>query len=281
MKFAVCRYEDAIRSGEVRGDKILLHPETAKGFPVLTDQVLANAGADDEIPLSAVQLLSPIGPAAKILCVGFNYGDHIREAKAEIPAYPSIFVRFASSLAGHEQPVVAPAVSDQFDYEGEFGVVIGKPAWRVSRADAMAYVGGYTCIAENSVRDFQFHSRQATAGKNFPHSGACGPWITSADEVANVASLEMTVTLNGEQVQHCSIGDLIFDIPALIEYISQFTPLVPGDVISTGTPAGVGGSRTPPLWLKAGDRLEIDVPGVGLLANTVVDEKDAVDFLPS
>jgi len=280
MKFAVCRYQGVIRSGEVQGDSILLHPVLPDTFPLLTEQVMFNRSSGEHAQLADVQLLSPIGPAAKILCVGFNYPDHVQEAKAEMPKYPSVFCRYASSLAGAGQPVVAPSSSDQFDYEGEFGVVIGKPAWRVSRDDAMQHVAGYVPIAENSVRDFQFHTRQATAGKNFPHSGACGPWITSADEIEDVTRLEMTVTLNGVQVQHCSIGDLIFDIPALIEYISAFTPLVTGDVISTGTPAGVGGAQKPPLWLKAGDRLDIDVPGVGLLSNVVVDEQEATDFLP-
>jgi 2-keto-4-pentenoate hydratase/2-oxohepta-3-ene-1,7-dioic acid hydratase in catechol pathway len=280
MKFAVCMHKGAIRSGAVKGNSIALHPVASTDFPLLTDEMIANATSGETVPLTDVQLLSPIGPGAKILCVGFNYPDHVLEAKAEMPKYPSIFVRFASSLAGHEQSVVAPANSAQFDYEGEFAVVIGKPAWRTSREDAMKHVAGYVCLAENSARDFQFHTRQATAGKNFPHSGACGPWITSADEIPDVKKLEMTVTLNEARVQHCSIGDLIFDIPALIEYISNFTPLVTGDVISTGTPAGVGGAQKPPLWLKAGDRLEINVPGVGLLANTIVDEKDALDFLP-
>jgi 2-keto-4-pentenoate hydratase/2-oxohepta-3-ene-1,7-dioic acid hydratase in catechol pathway len=280
MKFAVFHHKGVVRSGEVHGDSILLHPFTPGSFPLLTHEVMARAGTGENVPLADVQLLSPIGPAAKILCVGFNYPDHVKEAKAEMPQYPSIFCRYASSLAGAGQPVVAPSSSDQFDYEGEFGVVIGKSAWRVSREDAMNHVAGYVPIAENSVRDYQFHSRQATPGKNFPHSGACGPWITSADEISDVTKLEMTVRLNDVQVQNCSIGDLIFDIPALIEYVSAFTPLVTGDVISTGTPAGVGGAHKPPLWLKAGDRLDIDVPGVGLLSNMVVDEKDATDFLP-
>src|SRR5262249_17538160 len=158
----------------------------------------------------------------------------------------------------HDQPVIAPSISGEFDYEGELAVIIGQPAWRVTEADAMAYVAGYSCFAENSVRDFQSHARQATAGKNFLASGAFGPCLGTPDEVADPMALELTTRLNGQVMQHTPLTDLVFSIPQLIEYITRFTRLLPGDVISTGTPDGVGFLRKPPVFLKPGDRMEVD-----------------------
>jgi 2-keto-4-pentenoate hydratase/2-oxohepta-3-ene-1,7-dioic acid hydratase in catechol pathway len=167
---------------------------------------------------------------------------------------------------------VRPFASEQFDYEGELAVVIGKTARHVPAARALDYVAGYSCFAENSLRDFQRHAAQATPGKNFFASGAFGPWITTTDEIKDPGRLMLTTRLNGTQVQHESTADLIFSVPELIAYMSIWTELRPGDVISTGTPSGVGMARKPPLWLKAGDRLEIEIEGIGTLENTVIDE---------
>ncbi|MDR5761377.1 fumarylacetoacetate hydrolase family protein [Caballeronia sp. LZ035] len=240
------------------------------------EQAVARArsgAAGETVPLSAVRLLPPVGRDAKILCAGLNYRAHLVEMKRAFPEYPSIFVRFANSLVGHDEPVVRPFNSDCFDYEAELAVVIGKPARHVSVEDALEYVAGYTCMAENSVRDFQQHNTQATPGKNFERSGALGPWIVTADEVPDPGRLVLTGRLNGEVVQRSGTDDLIFSVPQLIAYLSSFTTLDPGDVIATGTPEGVGMTRKPPRYLREGDVFEVDVSSIGTLANTVANER--------
>ncbi|SAK99036.1 5-oxopent-3-ene-1,2,5-tricarboxylate decarboxylase [Caballeronia temeraria] len=239
------------------------------------EQALARAqGADGgRVPLSAVSLLSPVQSDAKIICAGLNYRAHLLEMKRTFPEHPSIFVRFADSLVGHDAPVVRPFNSDCFDYEAELAVVIGKPARHVSVDDALDYVAGYTCMAENSVRDFQQHNTQATPGKNFEHSGALGPWIVTADEIPDPGRLVLIGRLNGQEVQRSGTDDLIFSVPQLIAYLSSFTTLNAGDVIGTGTPEGVGMTRKPPRYLREGDVFEVDVSGIGTLANTVANER--------
>jgi 2-keto-4-pentenoate hydratase/2-oxohepta-3-ene-1,7-dioic acid hydratase in catechol pathway len=207
----------------------------------------------------------------KILCVGVNYRPHIEEMGREVPDYPVVFTRFASSLVGHDEPVIRPRVSEQFDFEGELAIVIGKTARHVPRERALDYVGGYCCFLDGSVRDWQRHTMQFTAGKNFERSGAIGP-VVPAGEVGDPADLELTTRVNGKIMQQGRIADLVFDIPYLVEYCSTFTELEPGDVIATGTPGGVGAARTPPVWLRDGDIVEVAIPGVGLLRNPVRDE---------
>lgn len=207
----------------------------------------------------------------KILCVGVNYRPHIEEMGRDVPDYPVVFTRFASSLVGHDQAIVRPRVSEQFDFEGELAVVIGRTARHVPRAKAFDYVGGYCCFLDGSVRDWQRHTMQFTAGKNFEQSGAMGE-VVAAGAVGDPKTLELTTRVNGEIMQQGRIADLVFDIPYLIEYCSTFAELHPGDVIATGTPGGVGAARTPPMWLRAGDVVEVDIPGVGLLRNPVRDE---------
>lgn len=207
----------------------------------------------------------------KILCVGVNYRPHIEEMGRDLPEYPVVFTRFASSLVGHDEPLVRPRVSEQFDFEGELAVVIGKTARHVSREHAFEYVGGYCCFLDGSVRDWQRHTTQFTAGKNFERSGAIGP-VVAASAVGDPALLELTTRVNGAMMQRARVADLVFDIPHLIEYCSTFAALGPGDVIATGTPGGVGAARTPPVWLRDGDVVEVEIPGVGLLRNPVRDE---------
>jgi 2-keto-4-pentenoate hydratase/2-oxohepta-3-ene-1,7-dioic acid hydratase in catechol pathway len=207
----------------------------------------------------------------KILCVGVNYRPHIEEMGRDVPDYPVVFTRFASSLVRNGEPLVRPRISEQFDFEGELAVVIGKTARHVSRASALDHVGGYCCFLDGSVRDWQRHTMQFTAGKNFERSGAMGPVVAAAD-VGDPAKLELTTRVNGEVMQHGRIADLVFNIPYLIEYCSTFAELEPGDVIATGTPGGVGAARTPPVWLRNGDVVEVEIPGVGLLSNPVCDE---------
>ncbi|MGE8681055.1 MAG: fumarylacetoacetate hydrolase family protein [Achromobacter marplatensis] len=222
--------------------------------------------------LAGLRLLPPVPAPRKILCVGLNYGRHVAEAGRELPAHPSMFARFADSFVGHEAPVWKPRHSDKFDYEGELAVVIGRAGRHIAARDALSHVAGYTCMAENSVRDFQKHNAQVTPGKNFERSGAIGPWLVTADEVGDPARLQVITRLNGTVMQQGDVSDLIFPIPELIAYISAFTPLSPGDVIATGTPEGVGSSRKPPRFLAVGDTLEVEIPGIGTLVNMVADE---------
>jgi 2-keto-4-pentenoate hydratase/2-oxohepta-3-ene-1,7-dioic acid hydratase in catechol pathway len=217
--------------------------------------------------------LQPVIPDPdKILCVGLNYGAHIRETGNEPPAKPLIFVRFASSQVAHLQPILRPRVSTKLDFEGELAVIIGRRGRHVARADAMALVAGFACYNDGSVRDFQRHSTQFTPGKNFPATGGFGPWLVTPDEVGDIRNSTLTTRLNGNVVQQARLDDLVFDIPALIEYCSSFTELVPGDVLVTGTPGGVGAARQPPLWMQPGDVVEVQISGVGLLRNPVAQE---------
>jgi 2-keto-4-pentenoate hydratase/2-oxohepta-3-ene-1,7-dioic acid hydratase in catechol pathway len=213
---------------------------------------------------------APVLPdAAKILCVGINYMPHIREMGRERPERPVIFVRFGDSIVGHGRPLLKPRESEQFDYEGELAVVIGKRARRVGRDRALDYVAGYSCFNDGSIRDFQRHSPQFTPGKNFHASGSFGPWLVTKDEIADPRELTLTTRLNGTAMQHESVGELCFGVPQLIEYCSTWTQLEPGDVIVTGTPGGVGAGRKPPVWMKPGDTVEVEIGGIGTLSNPV------------
>ena len=231
-----------------------------------------SAGVTSTVPVGEVVLLPPITDPHKILCVGLNYFLHAQEANMSVPSSPSVFVRFSSSFVGHREFVVRPPESEQFDYEAELAVVIGRVARRVGEAEAMDYVAGYSCIAENSVRDWQRHSAQATPGKNFVNSGAFGPWLVTKDEAPDYRQMSIEGRLNGEIVQQDTGANMIFPVPSLVAYLSTFTELLPGDVIATGTPAGVGMSRKPPRYLREGDVFEVVIGGVGELRNPVKNE---------
>jgi 2-keto-4-pentenoate hydratase/2-oxohepta-3-ene-1,7-dioic acid hydratase in catechol pathway len=239
----------------------------------LDDVARAAAGAAPDHDLSAVRLLPPIPDPEKIVCAGFNYRAHVSEGGGKIPDFPSLFTRFANTLVAHDAPVVVPRVSGDVDYECELALVIGKPGRHIAEADALAHVAGYSCFNDVSVRDYQFDHSLA-AGKNFAGTAPFGPWLVTPDEFADPGKLSIRTLLNGVELQHGNTCDLIFGVAALISYISDFTPLVPGDVISTGTPEGVGFARTPPIWLKPGDVVEIEVEGIGTLRNPVVAEPD-------
>lgn len=223
------------------------------------------------IPVDQIQWLPPVETHSKILCVGLNYGRHVQETGKTQAPYPSLFLRHLDSFVGHDQSIVKPAHSEQFDYEGELVAVIGREGRHIPADQALDYVAGYTCMGENSVRDFQKHTTQVTAGKNFSCSGSLGPWITPID--ADPSTLHLTTRLNGNTVQDASLSDLIFPLPALIAYISTFCVLRPGDLIATGTPEGIGSKRTPPLFMQEGDVLEISIPGVGVLRTPVINEQ--------
>ena len=226
------------------------------------------------IPLSSVRYLPPITNSDKILCVGLNYYLHAKEAGMPVPARPSIFVRFPGSQVGHNEPVWCPRASVQFDYEAELAVVIGGRGRNVAVNSAMQLVFGYSCFAENSVRDYQRHTNQATPGKNFQNSGSFGPWIVTTDEAGDLKAMKVIGRLNGVEMQNDSVGNMIFSVPELIAYASSFLELLPGDVIVTGTPAGVGFTKQPPLYMRTGDTFEVEITGVGVLRNTVVDEPE-------
>ncbi len=223
----------------------------------------------DWMPLQAGDFLPVIPNPGKIFCIGVNYADHQKEmgrAKAE---YPTIFLRFADTLIGHEKAAWAPKVSTMVDYECELAVVIGKGGRHIDAAQALEHVAGYTCFNDISIRDWQRHTTQFTAGKNFPRTGAIGPWLVTSDEIPDPHALAIKTRLNGQVMQNASTSELIFRVPELIAYISSFSPLSPGDLIATGTPAGVGFARTPPVFMKAGDVVEVEIEGLGVLRNRI------------
>jgi len=223
--------------------------------------------------LRDVVLHTPIPSPGKIVCVGRNYASHAAEAGLALPEHPSLFARLPQSLVAHAQPLRMPATSEQFDYEGELALVIGTPGRNIDPAKALDHVAGYACFNDGSVRDYQF-KHSLMAGKNFLHSGSFGPWLVTADEIPDPGALTVLTRVNGVELQHGHTADLIFDIPFLIAYVSRILPLETGDVISTGTPEGVGLSRVPPRWLAAGDVVEVEIPGVGLLRNAVEEDED-------
>jgi 2-keto-4-pentenoate hydratase/2-oxohepta-3-ene-1,7-dioic acid hydratase in catechol pathway len=205
----------------------------------------------------------------KILCVGLNYISHRTETKRPETKFPSIFTRFADTQVGHETPVLRPSFSTAFDYEGELAVVIGRGGRYISEQDVSAHIAGYSCYNDVSVRDWQRHTAQWTPGKNFPNTGAFGPSLVTPDEIPDLGALTLTTRLNGKVMQEAPISDLIFSVPVIVSYISKFTPLYPGDVIATGTPGGVGDRRDPPVYMKDGDIVEVEIDRIGILRNVV------------
>ncbi|MGF7055769.1 2-keto-4-pentenoate hydratase/2-oxohepta-3-ene-1,7-dioic acid hydratase in catechol pathway [Bosea sp. OAE752] len=227
------------------------------------------AGRLPELALSAVTLLPPIPDPGKIICVGLNYHDHVTETGRTVTEHPSIFARFPESQVGHLQPMVRPIESEHFDYEGELAFVIGRGGRRIPESAALSAIAGYACYNEGSIRDWQRHTSQFIAGKTFARSGSFGPWLVTADEIPDPSRLTLETRLNGETVQKATTDQLITGIPALIRYCSTIMTLEPGDVIVTGTPGGVGAKRTPPLWMKPGDTVEVEISGIGVLRNPV------------
>lgn len=217
--------------------------------------------------------LPPIPRPGKILCVGLNYLDHAKEAGMAIPSHANVFARFATSLVGAGQSIILPSDTDQLDYEAEFAIVIGKTGRRIKATNALDHVVGYALFNDASLRDVQLRTSQWVLGKNFDATGAFGPWLVTSDELPpGCRGLRLTAKLNGETVQDGSTNDLLFDVPAIVEQLSAVMTLEPGDVIITGTPAGVGMARKPPLWMKPGDTIEIAMDGLGKLRNTIAAE---------
>ncbi len=214
----------------------------------------------------------PLMPApVNIYCAGINYLDHIEESGRDKPEFPTLFMKSQQSMIGHGQELVRPKVSDQFDFEGEFAVVIGKPGRYIAKENWKDYIAGYTIIMDGSIRDFQ--KRSVDQGKNFYHSSSSGPWLITMDEVpGDFRDMKLTTRLNGKVMQASDLGKLCFDVSDLISYYSQIFYFQPGDMIATGTPGGVGSRRDPPVWMKPGDELEVEITGIGILKNAVVGE---------
>ncbi|MBM3518080.1 MAG: fumarylacetoacetate hydrolase family protein [Alphaproteobacteria bacterium] len=207
----------------------------------------------------------------KILCVGLNYQDHVVETGRNNTEQPAIFVRVANSQVGHKQPLIRPRESTKLDYEAEIAIVIGEKGRRIAQKDAWDYICGYSCYNDGSVRDFQRHTVQWTAGKNFAQTGGFGPWMVTADEIPPGTKLTLSCRLNGERLQHSDTDHMIFKIPKIIEYCSTFTTLLPGDVIVTGSPGGVGSRREPPIWMKPSDKVKVEIDKIGILENSIAD----------
>jgi 2-keto-4-pentenoate hydratase/2-oxohepta-3-ene-1,7-dioic acid hydratase in catechol pathway len=232
-------------------------------------QKIAKAAKKADFKASKVTFLPVIPNPGKIVCVGLNYEEHRVETGRDKTENPALFLRVAESQVAHNQPILMPAESTQLDFEGEIAVVIGRRGRRISEQNSWKHIAGYACYNDGSVRDWQRHTLQWTAGKNFARTGGFGPWMVTRDEIKDDEELTLETRLNGEVMQHATTAQMIHRIPRLIHYISTFTPLEPGDVIVTGTPGGVGARRNPPVWMKPGDTVEIEISKVGVLVNTI------------
>ncbi len=230
--------------------------------------------AKPDYALDAIAFAPVIPDPGKIICVGLNYRDHVAETGRTVTEKPALFARFPTSQVGHLQPIIRPRVSEHFDYEGELALVIGKKGRHIRRADALGHVTGYSCYNEGSIRDWQRHTSQFLAGKTFDRSGSFGPWLVTTDEIPDPGKLALQTRLNGETVQRTTTDLLITDVADLIVYCSTIMSLMPGDVVITGTPGGVGFKRTPPLYMKPGDIVEVEISGIGVLRNPVAAEAD-------
>mgnify|MGYP000919548163 CR=1 FL=1 len=279
MKLASFIKDGQVTYGGVRGDRLVdLAPKFGARFPDLRS-LIAGGGLNglspfietgkDWMPMQVAEFLPVIPNPGKIFCVGVNYADHQKEMGRGGSEHPTIFLRFTDTLIAHEQAAWAPRVSTSVDYECELAVVIGKGGRHIDEASALDHVAGYTCFNDISIRDFQRHTTQFTAGKNFPRTGALGPWLVTRDEIPDPHALSIRTRLNGTVMQNANTSELIFRIPALIAYLSSFTPLSPGDIIATGTPSGVGAARNPPVFMKPGDVVEVEIQGIGTLRNRI------------
>jgi 5-carboxymethyl-2-hydroxymuconate isomerase len=285
VQFASFQIEGRPTFGCVVGDGVVdlgrrLAPRFRSLLEVLRAGALAEvmahaAGVRADYALAQVRLLPPVVAPEKIICIGVNYANRNEEYAdgSALPKYPSMFMRTPGSLVGHEEPIIRPKVSDQFDYEGEIVLAIGREGRHIAHEDALAHVAGLTLCNEGSVRDWMRHGKfNVTQGKNFDASGSLGPFLTTVDEIDWTTPLRLTTRVNGEVRQHDTTASLIFSFADIIVYLSTFTTLRPGDLIATGTPTGAGARFDPPVWLIPGDVVEIEVPGIGLLRNEVADE---------
>jgi 2-keto-4-pentenoate hydratase/2-oxohepta-3-ene-1,7-dioic acid hydratase in catechol pathway len=276
MKYVSFVHNGRASYGHVEGGKVSdlggLPGAPADLVAAIAGGALASLKSEANIAFEAVTLLPVVTNPSKIFCVGHNYETHRQETGRAKVGHPSIFLRFADTLNAHGGQILRPRVSTSLDYEGELAIIIGKSGRYIPEDEAMSHVAGFACANDASVRDWQWHTTQFAPGKNFPTTAPLGPWMVTPDEIADLNAVSVTTRLNGVEVQHATLADLIFPLPVIIAYLSGFTQLNAGDVILTGTPGGVGAKREPPLWMKPGDVVEVDISGVGLLKNTIADE---------
>jgi 2-keto-4-pentenoate hydratase/2-oxohepta-3-ene-1,7-dioic acid hydratase in catechol pathway len=281
MKLATYRTAQGASYGVVTQKGIVdLKRYLGNQYPDLKALIAGNGFADAAKHLSEapdykesdVVWLPVIPNPDKIVCVGLNYQDHVAETGRDNTENPALFLRVAESQVGHRQPILRPRESKNLDFEAEIAVVIGKAGRRISQENAWNHIFGYSCYNDGSVRDWQRHTVQWTAGKNFARTGGFGPWLVTVDDIPPNTKMTLSCRLNGERMQHATTEQMIFKIPRIIQYVSAFTTLSPGDVIVTGTPGGVGARRTPPIWMKPGDTVEIEIDKVGVLVNTIADD---------
>ncbi len=285
MRFIAFLSDNATPALGVRIDQDRIVDLTAAGGPATLDEVLRAGEAGMQAVRQAVneqrvlrqvdtlRHLPPVLQPGKAFAIGLNYLDHAAESRFEPPKYPVVFHRYPSSWVAHEQPLILPRVSDQFDYEAELVAVIGKAGRYIAKADALDHVAGYAIFNDGSLRDYQLRTNQWMLGKNFDASGSFGPEFVTADELPpGAVGLQIQCRLNGEVVQDANTRDMIFDVATLVSVCSEAMALQPGDIIITGTPAGVGMARKPQLWMKAGDVCEVEVQGLGVLRNRIVAE---------
>ncbi len=259
--------EGRSRYGAVEGDAVRMF-SAASTFA----DVLSSKPSGSTVGRDGLDLLPVIPNPGKIICIGLNYRDHAKEGGNPIPDYPAVFMRTTTSLVAHGKSMLRPAISDQLDFEAELAVIIGRTAKRVTAAAALDHVAGYACFNDGSVRNYQRKSTQWTIGKNFDQTGGFGPEMVTVDELpAGARGLGITSRVNGAVMQAGNTSDMIFDVATLVEILSEVMTLEPADVIATGTPAGVGYARKPPLFLKPGDICEISIDGIGTLSNTIRD----------
>lgn len=276
--------EGQVNLGAIRGPDVVNLSEA--GLPNSVDALLAlgsdawqraaataNA-ASPTLKLADLKLLAPVLNPSKAIAVGLNYVDHAAESPyKDAPKYPVLFHRYPSSWVAHDEALIKPKVSDSFDYEGEVAVVIGKAGRYITKEQALSHVAGYSLFNDGSIRDYQFKSHQWMMGKNFDASGSFGPSLVSADELpAGAIGLQLLTRLNGEVLQSANTKDMIFDVETLVSVCSEAFQLQPGDVIISGTPAGVGFARKPPIFMKDGDVVEVEVEGLGILRNNIINE---------
>lgn len=237
------------------------------------DAAGAKAAAGEAVDEAALTFQPPLVRAGKVICLGLNYADHAAEADMEVPEFPTIFARFSSNLIGHDAPILKPKTSDQLDYEGEMVAVIGKRAKNVPASEALSHVMGYSVFNDGSIRDYQLKTPQWTAGKNFDDTGSFGPWLVTADELpAGGEGLKIETRLNGNVMQSASTSQMIFNVEQTVSLLSSFLTLEPGDVLVMGTPSGIGLARKPPVFMKDGDMVEVEIENIGLLRNPIVAE---------
>jgi len=282
MKLVSFMNQGVASYGAVHGDRVLdLKPLLGAQAPdlkaLITQKMLgeAQAALQQHTPtllLSDLTLLPVIPNPNKVVCVGLNYAEHVRETGRELTESPALFLRLSESLVAHGQDIVRPPESFRLDYEGEIAIVIGEGGRRIAEADAWKHIVGYSCFNDGSVRDWQVSTTQWTAGKNFYRTGGFGPWMVTADEIQPNQKMTLVTRLNGVEMQRATTDMMIHSIPRQIAYISTFIPLEPGVVIVTGTPGGVGNKRNPQVFMKPGDVAEIEVDAVGILRNTIRDE---------